>query len=168
MTENISLAAIAIRPAAFRDAEGITRIYLESADYHASLDADRYWIPDAQAIKARYREGGQHPPHGEGEAVTLVAELSGEVVGFLDARLMRSPDPMHREMLYCHVAELAVSKTNRRHGIGALLLGAAKDWGRHQGAELTSLEYLATNKRAEAFYGRLGYRPGSVIAIKRL
>jgi GNAT superfamily N-acetyltransferase len=48
------------------------------------------------------------------------------------------------------------------------LLQAAEDWGRRQGAELASLEYLAANQRASLFYERLGYHPASVMAIKSL
>jgi ribosomal protein S18 acetylase RimI-like enzyme len=161
-------AAITIRPAVPDDANGITRVYLESADYHAGLDPERYWTPAADAISARYREGGQHPPDADGNAITLVAELSGEIVGFVDARLTQSPDPMHREMTYCYIVEIAVSARYQKQGIGRQLLRAAEDWGRAQGAQLASLEYLAINKRAAAFYERLGYRPGSIVAIKRL
>lgn len=159
-------ATIIVRPSSPADADGITRVYLESAVYHAGLDPERYWIPDAEAITARYREGGQHPP--EADAVTLVAELQGEIVGFVDVRLTQSPDPMHRDMTYCHVVEIAVSNRQQGQGIGAQLLQAAENWGREQGADFALLEYLASNASAAAFYERLGYRPGSINAIKRL
>lgn len=159
-------ATITVRPASPEDADGITRVYLESADYHACLDPERYWIPDAEEIKARYCEGRQHPP--ETDAITLVADLQGDIVGFVDVRLTHSPDPMHRDITYCHIVEIAVSARHQRHGIGAQLLNAAERWGREQGAEFGLLEYLASNTRAAKFYDRLGYRPGSINAIKRL
>ncbi len=168
MTESSSSANITIRPAVAQDAEGITWIYLESAAYHAGLDAERYWIPTREAILARYREGRQHPPEAASKAVTLLAEISGEIVGFVDVRLTRSPDSMHRELLYCHIVEIAVSNSHQGHGIGAQLLSAAENWGREHGAQLASLEYLAANQRAAFFYERLGYRPAQIIAIKRL
>ncbi len=168
MTEGSYAANITIRPAVAQDADGITRVYLESADYHAGLDAERYWIPSAEAILARYRAGRQHPPEAAGKAVTLVAEMGREIVGFVDIQLTRSPDPMHRELLYCHIVEIAVSKSHHGHGIGTHLLSAAEAWGREQGAEFASLEYLAANQRAAVFYERLGYRPAHIMAIKRL
>lgn len=168
MTEGSSPAAITIRPAVSHDAEAITRVYLESAEYHAGLDAERYYVPDTAAITARYREGRQHP-RGAGEsAITLVAEMSGKTVGFVDVHLMHSPDPMHREMLYCHIVEIAVSSKYQSQGVGAQLLRAAEDWGREHGAEFASLEYLAANQRASLFYEQLGYSPASMVAIKRL
>lgn len=161
-------AAITIRPATSDDADGITRTFLESAEHHARLDPERYWIPAAETISARYREGRQHPPDARG-GVTLVAELSGEIVGFIDARLDQSPDAMHRDMIYCHVAEIAVSCRHRNQGIGGRLLQAAEDWGRRQGATFASLEYHVANTRAGAFYQRrMGYSTAAMTAIKRL
>jgi GNAT superfamily N-acetyltransferase len=168
MTEEPSSPEITIRRAYSKDADGITRIYLESADYHAGLDVERYSVPASEGIAARYREGRQHPLGAVGDAITLLAEVGREIVGFVDVRLTRSPDPMHRAMLYCHVVEIAVSSRHQGQGIGGQLLRAAEDWGRQQGAEFASLEYLAANKRAGLFYERLGYHAASVTAIKRL
>ncbi|HEY6991566.1 MAG TPA: GNAT family N-acetyltransferase [Bryobacteraceae bacterium] len=169
MGEAPCAAAITIRPAVSEDADGIARTFLESAEYHACLDRERYWTPAIETISARYREGRQHPPDVDGESITLVAEFGGEIVGFIDVRLDRSPDPMHREILYCHVVEIAVSSRRRHQGIGGQLLRAAEDWGRRQGAEFASLEYLAANTRASEFYQRrMGYRIASIVAIKRL
>jgi ribosomal protein S18 acetylase RimI-like enzyme len=156
-----------IRPAVAADADGITRTYMESAEYHAQLDPERCWIPAAEAISARYRQGRQHPQDG-GQAITLVAELNGEIVGFVDARLERSPDPMLREFDYCHIAEIAVSSRQQNRGIGGLLLQAAEDWGRRAGAEFASLDYLSANTRAGALYHRMGYGIAAMKAVKRL
>jgi len=168
MGEAPRTAAITIRPAVSEDADDIVRTYLESAQHHARLDPERYWVPAAEVISARYREGRQHPPDAGAEAITLVAELRGEIVGFIDARLDRSPDPMHRELVYCQILEIAVSKGAQRHGIGGRLLRAAEDWGRGQG-EFALLEYHAANNHAREFYHRrMGYDVASITAIRRL
>jgi ribosomal protein S18 acetylase RimI-like enzyme len=169
MGEPRYLAAIEIRPAAPKDADGIARTFLESAEYHAELDPERYSIPAAETMSSRYREGRQHLSDTGGKVTTLVAELSGEIVGFIDARLEQSPDAMHREMIYCVIAEIAVSREHRSQGIGGRLLRAAEDWGRQLGAEFALLEYHSANTRASLFYQeRMGYRPASITAIKRL
>jgi ribosomal protein S18 acetylase RimI-like enzyme len=169
MDEASSQVVITIRPAVSEDADGIARTYLESAEYHAGLDPERYWVPAVETILARYREGRQHVPDAGADSITLVAELSGEIVGFIDARLERSADAMHRAMVYCHVVEIAVSSPHQNQGIGGRLLLAAEDWGRRRGAEFASLEYLAANTRASLFYQRrMGYRVASITGIKRL
>jgi len=165
----MNAAAIEIRPAVPEDADGIARAFFESAEYHAKLDPERYSTPAVETISARYREGRQHPPQGGVEILTLVAEVSGEIVGFIDARLQPSPDPMHRERVYCQIAEIAVRSGHRDQGIGGRLLRAAEDWGRRFGAEFALLEYHAANKRASLFYQeRMGYRLAAITAIKRL
>jgi ribosomal protein S18 acetylase RimI-like enzyme len=161
--------AVIIRPAVSADADGIARAFIESADYHARLDPERYWLPAVETISARYRQGRQHPPDALSGSITLVAERSNEIVGFIDARIEQSPDPMHREILYCHIAEFAVSHRHQNQGLGARLLQAAEDWGRRQGAQFASLEFHTANTRASLFYQqRMGYRPAATIAIKRL
>ncbi len=169
MDEARNPPTITIRPAVSEDADQITRTYLESADHHARLDPERYFIPTAEAIAARYRDGRQHPAHADGKSITLVAEFDREIIGFVDARLERSPDPMHREIVYCHIVEIAVSSRRQSQGTGAGLLKAAESWGRQQGADFASLEYLAGNTRAGAFYQqRMGYRIAAVTAVKQL
>lgn len=161
--------AVTIRPAVSEDADGIARTFLESAEYHARLDPERYSAPAVETMSAYYREGRQHPARAGGDSITLVAELGSEIVGFIDARLEQSLDAMHREMIYCHIAEIAVSCRYQRQGIGGQLLRAAEDWGRDQGAEFASLEYHAANTRAGLFYQQhMGYRIAAMTAIKRL
>jgi ribosomal protein S18 acetylase RimI-like enzyme len=76
---------------------------------------------------------------------------------------------MHRKIIYCVIAEIAVSREHRSQGIGGRLLQAAEDWGRQLGAEFALLEYHSANTRASLFYQeRMGYRPASITAIKRL
>jgi|SRR5215475_2412542 len=167
MSDAPSPAAITSRPAAPEDAAAIAHILLESAQYHARLDPERYSVPALETIAAHYRER-QLLPDANAEHITLVAELSGEIVGFIDARLEQSPDPMHRRMIYCHIAEIAVGARHQNKGVGAQLLRAAEDWGCRRGAEYASLEQHAANTRAIAFYQRMGYGPASITAIKRL
>jgi len=168
MTDSAVPPASTIRPAGAGDAEGIASVFLASAEYHAALDPERYATPAIAGISARYRAGRQHPSECT-EVVTLVAEVDGEVVGFIDARLEQSHDPMHREMTYCHVAEIAVSGGHRSLGIGGRLLRAVEEWGRRKGAAFASLEYHVANKPAGVFYEqRMGYSPAATILIKRL
>lgn len=161
------MSSVHVRKAVAADAEGIARVYMQSAEHHAAIDPDRYYLPDPDWIAERYRTGGQHP-NPEAESVTFAAEAGGIIVGFVDARMERLFDPMHRPLTYCYVAEIAVDSGHRGQRIGGALMAAAEDWGRQRGADLVSLEYNARNPRAAAFYARLGYQPGSVVAIKRV
>jgi GNAT superfamily N-acetyltransferase len=162
-------ALVVIRPATAADAERIVRAYLDSAEHHARLDPERYLVPPAETVVTRYREGSQHAQAGVHESTTLVADAGGEIVGFVDARLDRSTDAMHRAITYCHVVEIAVVSAHQSRGVGAQLLLAAEAWGRERGATFASLEYLAGNARAGEFYQqRMGYHAAAITMIKRL
>ena len=160
---------ILVRKATAADAEAIAAVFLESAQFHSSLEPERYFVPEPSTIAERYRESRQHPPAHPYEVVTLVAEADGQMVGFVDARLDRPFDAMHRDTLYCYIAEIAVSSPFRSRGAGEQLLRAAEEWARARGAEYAFLEYNRANTRAAKFYAdRMGYRVASITAFKRL
>jgi GNAT superfamily N-acetyltransferase len=160
------LVAATIRPASPDDAEGIARTFVESAEYHAGLDPERYSAPSVATVAERYQ---RHLSGDAVDAITFVAVCSDEIVGFVDARIEKSDDPMHRDMTYCHISEIAVRSRERSHGIGAELLRAAEAWGRCQGATFASLEYHIANARAGRFYqNRMKYSAAATLLIKRL
>jgi GNAT superfamily N-acetyltransferase len=161
------MASVSIRRAIPEDAEAILFIYMQSAELHARLDPERNHVPDQAEILERYRTGTQHPEDSIA-AVTLVAEDAGQVVGFLDARLTKPIDPMYRPATYCFIADVAVAEEHRGRGVGGALMEAVEKWAAESGAEFVLLEYHAGNERAAEFYAELGYRSGSVVAVKRL
>lgn len=158
-----------VRPATGGDSDGIARVFLESAEHHSSLDSALYLVPTFETIKERYRTGRQHPSGNKDESITFVAESEDDIVGFVDARLDRSTDAMHRDMLFCHVVEIAVHRRFQRRGIGAQLLLAAEQWGSDNGADIALLEFHSANSQASSFYQRrMGYRVTSITVVKNL
>lgn len=84
----------------------------------------------------------------------LVAELDGAVVGY--ARL-RPPTPLPESSHVVEVNGLAVAPAARGHGIAGVLLAAAEDRARAQGAAKVTLRVLGTNVVAQRVYERAGY-----------
>lgn len=138
---------------------------MQSAEHHAQIDPVRNHVPDPDAIVERYREGRQHPSNGMAHT-TLVAEDSGVIVGFIDARIDEPFDPMYKPVKYCFIADIAVDSDRRGQGIGEQLMRAIEAWAREQGAEFVVLEYHMGNPRAADLYARLGYRRASIVAVK--
>jgi ribosomal protein S18 acetylase RimI-like enzyme len=168
LVKSRSASAIRIRPAVSEDADGIARVFVESAEDHARLDPERYLVPAVETVSRRYRKERLHLAQVGEHATSFVAEFSGEVVGFIDARIERSPDPMHHALHYCNVEEIAVDRRHRKTGIGEELLLAVERWGQQMGAEFASLEYHVANEHASTFYRGMGYQTAHIIAIKRL
>lgn len=90
----------------------------------------------------------------------LVAELDGEVVGYVAAE--RQPDGAG------YIDYLGVAPARRRQGIGAVLVRAAVDALREIGCEQCSLTVRETNDAARALYRRLGFVEERVIVPLRL
>src|SRR5512146_3037291 len=93
-------ANVRVRPATSADSDGIARIFLESAEHHSRLDSALYLVPTFETVEERYRLGRQHPSGKENESITYVAEFEDEVIGFVDARLDKPTDAMHRDMVF--------------------------------------------------------------------
>ena len=81
---------------------------------------------------------------------TLVAEVDGQVVGFVCTRLYRSRS-------IGHVANLAVAPEYQGQGIGRSLVEAALDHFRNHGMKHARVETLANNEKARGLYPKLDF-----------
>jgi GNAT superfamily N-acetyltransferase len=151
-----------------RDVDAVAAALVDSSIHHASLEPERYRILDPAVVADDYRTGRQHSSGRPGERATLVAELDGKVVGFVDVRVVY-PGGSHRPLRYGYVSELAVAEPARRRGVGAALLAAAEAWARDHSCVYATLDYNARNLDAGRFYlDRMGYRPAGEIVLKEL
>lgn len=67
-----------------------------------------------------------------------------------------------------HVADLAVIGDARRSVVGTALMNAAGAWARERGLPAIRLDVWSTNKRALAFYRRLGTPSNRLCLVKRV
>jgi [ribosomal protein S18]-alanine N-acetyltransferase len=82
----------------------------------------------------------------------IAEETDEELVGFLIVEKVRRSSGMSG-----HIVTLDVSPHARRHGVGKLLMEAAEERMKREGASLLTLEMAVNNEAARAFYGRLGF-----------
>lgn len=83
----------------------------------------------------------------------IVAEVDGEVVGFVDIRRGRMEKLRHTATL-----GIGVLGAYRGRGIGSLLLQAAEAWARKVGVRRLHFGVLAGNHRALLVYLKNGYQ----------
>ena len=81
----------------------------------------------------------------------FVAEVDGEVRGYLDGRIQPWQD-----LLW--VMNLAVDKDLRRRGLGSALVRHARQWAKEQGLQGMLVEAASKNYPALHFYEKLGFR----------
>jgi ribosomal protein S18 acetylase RimI-like enzyme len=91
------------------------------------------------------------------DAVVLVAEEAGEIIGYLYGAL----EPVSWEDLRepCgYVHDIIVDERMRRRGAASRLMAAAADWFRERGMPRVVLQTAEGNAAAQALFARLGYR----------
>lgn len=99
-----------------------------------------------------------------GTVAVLVAEAAGgEAVGCVSVQLATEFFSGEPE---AYVAVLAVTSAAEGHGVGRALMAAAERWARERGLSRLSLEVFAGNRRARAFYAKLGFEEDSMRLVR--
>lgn len=145
---------ISVRDARPTDAEALARVHADVARYYEELGP-------------RYFEEGQ---------LRLVAEIDGEVVGALTARLLEPVvpgDPMgmgpQDTETRVRIVYLATAAARRRAGIGTRLVQAAESWGRRVGATIAETTAFRGSALSIPFWeDRMGYEELPMSLEKRL
>jgi GNAT superfamily N-acetyltransferase len=91
-----------------------------------------------------------------GDAVALVAEDDGDVLGFVDVEFRQR---LNFLVPQAWVPDLVVSEEARGRGIGRLLLEAAEAQARERGCWGMTLESAAWREASHAFYEHVGWVP---------
>ena len=167
------MESLVVRPARPGDAADLARNWIDGARHYAGLDADAFQVPGADGLVVWFEELLQRPPSED--AVWLVAEVDGRVVGDVAARLERPVEDAARQLLRdlgrvrLYVDALGVEEAHRRRGVGARLMHAVEDWGRGKGAVRSLLTTYHASPLSVPFYEQgMGYKRRSIVFEKRL
>ena len=141
------MSDLVVRPAEPGDAAALVQLASAvGSEPEGWLISDATWrsVGDERRYLRAIR---RHP-----DAVVLVAELDGRIVGRLS--LSRDPHPASR-----HVADLGlmVDASARRRGVGRALLEAAVEWARGAGVLKLELHVFPYNEAAIRLYESCGF-----------
>ena len=90
------------------------------------------------------------------DAVVLVAELKGEIVGFAYIGYEeRSYEDLAERSAWLH--DIYVGDTARGSGVGKALIGAAREFAKESGATKLMLSVAAKNLAAQSFFKEVGF-----------
>lgn len=159
-------AAVTVREAEYtRDRAAIRRLFVELQEHARASDnrlAPGIEIADAYLESLLIR-------CSQCEGRFLVAELSGEVCGYL-CILARAPctEPADGLSEQAEIVDLVVSRAQRSAGVGKALLDCAEVYAAHAGARFLRVSVFAKNQSAAAFYQRIGFTAHEVIYEKQL
>jgi GNAT superfamily N-acetyltransferase len=164
--------SVTIRRAAPGDGEGLARIWLENARYYVDLAPDDFQLPRADGLAAFFDPS----PESESAArIFLVAEVDGELAGYGVGTLRPPHESADRQYVPYHAETrisldaLGVGDAYQRRGIATRLVEELEEWGRGQGATLSSTDTYVESPLSVPFWQeRMGYRPRSLVLWKRL
>jgi ribosomal protein S18 acetylase RimI-like enzyme len=143
-----------VRAATAADLPILGKLAAELVRFHHGIDPDRFFLPSG--VEEGYRRwlGGEIE---NAEAIVLVAELDGEVVGYVYGRLEKRDFNM---LLSAHAAlhDVLVIDRARRTGAGEALVRAFADRARDRGVPRVVLHTASSNARAQALFRKLGFR----------
>jgi ribosomal protein S18 acetylase RimI-like enzyme len=151
--------AVTVRPATPSDAPALGRMGASLARQHHDFDAKRFMLPDD--VESGYRWWlGKEAKRPE-EAVVLVAEQDGEVVGYCYGRVEGVDWNM---LLDRHGAlhDIWVEERARGTGTGQLLAEEMVRRLTALGAPRVLLSTAAKNEPAQKLFAKLGWRPTMV------
>ncbi|HET6750727.1 MAG TPA: GNAT family N-acetyltransferase [Actinomycetes bacterium] len=167
------MESLVVRPARPVDAADLARNWIDVARHYAELDGDAFQVPPVDGLAGWFEELLGRPRSED--AVWLVAEVDGRVVGDVSARLERPTEDAERQLLRdlgrvrLYVDALGVEEAYRRRGVGARLMGAVEEWGRAKGAVRAVLTTYHASPLSVPFYEQgMGYRRRSIVYEKKL
>jgi GNAT superfamily N-acetyltransferase len=142
--------------------------WLDAGRFYVEVDARDFQVPDEDGL-VDWLESGVEAMEEDPDLALLVAEVDGDVVGWVGCRLA-NPISDARWQLQRELAEtrliidaVCVADGRRGEGVGIDLVGAAEDWGRERGAGVAVADGNWASGVVQRFYeGRLGYRRRSV------
>jgi len=144
----------------------------ENAAYYARLAPDLFRIPDVEGADGF---AGPKPGDNPETALALVAEIDGEVAGYLEARLepplesarWQNQPELGTTRLFINFVETAPK--HQRRGVATRLVDAAEAWGRDRGASAAVCDTWIDSPLSMPFWRhRMGYVPRGVIFRKTL
>lgn len=90
------------------------------------------------------------------DALLVVAEQGGQLVGFAAARVLRRP-PLFAETARGEIEALFVREERRRSGVGRALAGCLLAWLAERGLARAALQVASDNAEGQRFWRALGF-----------
>jgi GNAT superfamily N-acetyltransferase len=155
------------------DAAGIVRISRENAHFYVRLAPDYFKTPDEDGFVELFENDVDW--RDAPENLALVAEVDGEVAGYLEATV-HPPLETARWQAQRDLGEtrlainfVGTADAYKRKGVATLLVEAAEAWGRSKGAVVAICDTYVDSPLSVPFWERrMGYERRAVVFRKPL
>jgi ribosomal protein S18 acetylase RimI-like enzyme len=160
------MSDMTIRRAARSDLPALGRMGALLMRTHYAFDQKRFLEPGTNADEGYAWFLGEQLKD-DANAVVLVAERAGEVIGYVYAAL----EPISWKELRdsCgFIHDIVVEERGRRSGVATAMMEAAMAWLKEHGAPRVVLGTAEQNEGAQRLFSRLGFRRTMVEMTKEL
>jgi GNAT superfamily N-acetyltransferase len=165
---------VEIRDSRPGDGEALAAMWLEEGRYYAALDPDAFQAPTADGL-AEWIEEGLARTRLRKDVRHLVAEVDGQLAGYVLVRIEPDTDPDRRQIVRevgertAVIDALGTSEAFQRRGVATALVEAAENWAREQGAtRVWTWTYINSPLSIPFWERRMKYRRRSVKLQKPL
>jgi GNAT superfamily N-acetyltransferase len=147
-------------------------MHLGNSSRHVELAPELFRVPDEEGL-AEFFERAIVEDSARSDFLALVAEIDGEVAGYLEAQLLppletarwQSGPDLARTRL--HINALGTAQEFQRRGIATKLVEAAEEWGRDHGATVATCDTWIDSPMSVPFWEqRMNYERRAVILRK--
>jgi ribosomal protein S18 acetylase RimI-like enzyme len=141
----------AVRPARAQELDRVAALWTLLGEHHARApglapaEGTSFAVRDHLAAQLR-----------DADAVLLVAEEDGQLVGFGSARVLRRP-PLFAETARGEIEALFVREERRRAGVGRALAERLLAWLAQRGLARAALQVASDNAEGQRFWRALGF-----------
>ena len=155
------------------DADAIARLTVELGLYYSRLAPELFAPVDEEGLA----EWSAHDAewHAQPTTLALVAEVDGEVAGYLEAAIQEPEDAAglntNRDLRTRHlyINYLATAEAHKRQGVATRLVESAEDWARREGVTLALTDTYIDSPQSVPFWEqRMGYKRRAIRLRKRL
>lgn len=157
-----TVETFSMRPATEADIPQLCPLYWEFHLYHVLGFPDQLRMPEDAGVQEQQTselEKGLRGIIQREDAAIFVIEHEGAIAGFVEVYLRQDEaHPLRVAHCYGYVQSLFVAEAYRKLGYGRVLMQAAHDWARAQGATEIQLEAWEFAAGPLRFYEKLGYR----------
>jgi GNAT superfamily N-acetyltransferase len=166
-------SAVVVRDARTDDASAIARIGQENSKRHVELAPALFRIPDEEGLVEFIASDSEW--RADPANLALVAEVDGDVAGYLEASLQPPLDSARwqgqRDLgeTRLFINYVGTAPAHHRRGVATALVEAAEAWGRERGATVATLDTWIDSPMSVPFWERrMGYARRSIIFRKPL
>jgi GNAT superfamily N-acetyltransferase len=148
---------MSVRTATGEDVQLLANLNRDVQQLHADALPHIYKpITDSEMITADIRDRVLADTEGR----VFVAETDlGEAVGYIYAKIVRRPEhPYVYAQTYVHIDVITVRPAYQGQGYGQALIDSVVDWARTEGIARITLDTLAFNVQAQAFFAAQGFK----------